>query len=217
MKTSPELFIRSPLPPGSWLIGSQGLNGRQYLLSLAVYHPGVADHSTPDIEFADMGLPPPAAHTSALSTTPVLYWEGVGRDDGYSYWSAPTDRSHSSRPQTYLSSLCCSEVGTGKEFERQEVGPGEEFESTVNVDNVKIPVNVQTEVLAADEHTTKIADVSAETDSDEQAKQKVTEILNLWKRWEETETLLRGVSDHRIFVLKRCYRFYLQGHMQDYM
>ncbi|KAF8143007.1 hypothetical protein K438DRAFT_1994382 [Mycena galopus ATCC 62051] len=122
-------------------------------------------------------------------------------------------------PNLFSSSLCRSEVGTGKEFERPEV----------SVDTVKIPVNVQTEALAADEHTTKIADVSAETDSDEQAEQvctemialtklqKVTEIINLWKRWEETGTLLRGVSDHRIFVLKHRYRFYLQDHMQDYM
>ncbi|KAF8144796.1 hypothetical protein K438DRAFT_1782505 [Mycena galopus ATCC 62051] len=74
MNTSPGLFLRSPLPEGdamcevyishhlvhiyslsytgSWLIVSQGLTGRHYRLSLAVYHPRVADYATPDIELA---------------------------------------------------------------------------------------------------------------------------------------------------------------------
>ncbi|KAJ6593040.1 hypothetical protein B0H19DRAFT_1245845 [Mycena capillaripes] len=58
MKTSPELFMRSPLPDGDamceiYISHHLGFNGQNYLLSLAVYHPRVAiDHAIPDIELA---------------------------------------------------------------------------------------------------------------------------------------------------------------------
>ncbi|KAJ7205138.1 hypothetical protein B0H12DRAFT_1243510 [Mycena haematopus] len=58
MKTSPELFIRTPLPDAdamceTYVSKYPGLNGHNYVLSLAVYHPRVAiDHATPDIELA---------------------------------------------------------------------------------------------------------------------------------------------------------------------
>ncbi|KAF8158932.1 hypothetical protein K438DRAFT_1986108 [Mycena galopus ATCC 62051] len=58
MKTSPELFIRSPLPDGDamceiYVSRYLGLHGQVYMLSLGVYHPRVAiDHATPDIELA---------------------------------------------------------------------------------------------------------------------------------------------------------------------
>jgi hypothetical protein len=120
---------------------------------------------------------------------------------------------------------------------------------------------MQTEALAADEHTTQvriihlpiycsntyrvlyIAGVSAQTDSDEQARQVHTEIMALWKlqvithkiaqlvtypkfqkvtgilfQWkheQETETLLRGKSDRRIFVTRRRHRFHLQEYLGD--
>lgn len=57
MKTAPELFMRSPLPDGDamceiYISHHLGFSGRNYLLSLAVYHPRVATHATPDIELA---------------------------------------------------------------------------------------------------------------------------------------------------------------------
>ncbi|KAJ7177765.1 hypothetical protein C8R46DRAFT_1029369 [Mycena filopes] len=58
MKTSPELFMRSPLPKGDamcevYVSNNLGFNGRNYMLSLAVYHPLVdIDQATPDIELA---------------------------------------------------------------------------------------------------------------------------------------------------------------------
>ncbi|KAF8187418.1 hypothetical protein K438DRAFT_1765008 [Mycena galopus ATCC 62051] len=91
---------------------------------------------------------------------------------------------------------------------------------TVNVDTavktVEVPADMQTEALAVDEHTTttKTADVSAETDSDEQARQKVTEILVEWKRMQETQILLYGQPDRRIFVTRRRPRFRLQAYMR---
>ncbi|KAJ7852865.1 hypothetical protein B0H13DRAFT_1904406 [Mycena leptocephala] len=94
---------------------------------------------------------------------------------------------------------------------------------TVNFDTTaaeKTSADMQTEALAADEHTTQ-------TDSDEQARQVRTEIMALWKlqkvtgilfQWkheQETETLLRGKSDRRIFVTRRRHRFHLQEYLGD--
>ncbi|KAF8142582.1 hypothetical protein K438DRAFT_1994809 [Mycena galopus ATCC 62051] len=239
MKTSPELFIRSPLPPGDamceiYISHHLGLNGRQYLLSLAVYHPGVADHSTPDVELArfvghadDPGVSIWVRHLplrTLLRFPQPLYYIGKvleGMTDipigpllrngfdkclhldqhlCFENWvceALAVHRSHSSRPQTYSSSLQPTTIfflpmahyqqnplalnPLAISLEEQAMPP---TLNEINVDTVKIPVNVPKEALAADEHTTKIAVVSAETDSDEQAKQKVTEILNLWKHWE---------------------------------
>ncbi|KAJ6593738.1 hypothetical protein B0H19DRAFT_1246474 [Mycena capillaripes] len=57
MKTAPELFMRSPLPDGDamceiYISRFLGLRGQSYMLSLAVYHPRVATHATPDIQLA---------------------------------------------------------------------------------------------------------------------------------------------------------------------
>ncbi|KAJ6593739.1 hypothetical protein B0H19DRAFT_1246475 [Mycena capillaripes] len=61
------------------------------------------------------------------------------------------------------------------------------LKETVNVDTasavktVEFPVDMQREALAADKHTTKIAGVSAQTDSHEQARQVATELIALRK------------------------------------
>ncbi|KAJ6528181.1 hypothetical protein B0H19DRAFT_1083705 [Mycena capillaripes] len=142
-------------------------------------------------------------------------------------------------PPLLSSPLCRSKVEPSLRkplvvsIEEQAVAPA--LNETVNVETATavktaaFPVDMQTEALAADKHTTKIADVSVETDSGEQARQvhtemialwklqKVTGILLEWKRRQETDTLLYGQSDRRIFVTRRRHRFQLQDYVGDYM
>ncbi|KAJ7205133.1 hypothetical protein B0H12DRAFT_1080389 [Mycena haematopus] len=82
---------------------------------------------------------------------------------------------------------------------------------------VHATADMHAEALAVDELAPKIAAVSAETDSGEQARQKVTQILIEWNHRRQTELLLYGQPDRRIFLTKRHHRFYLQDYVGDYM
>ncbi|KAJ7726298.1 hypothetical protein B0H14DRAFT_2641157 [Mycena olivaceomarginata] len=180
MKTAPDLFLGSPLPDGDaiWLIASQGLTGRHYNLSLAVYHPRLADRATPDIELARFvgHADDPGARFGPSTCSAGL--EGTTDIPIGPVLQIGSDEKHLVRLRLYNLWLCDalayhSEVGTRKEFERQQVGPGKELESSVDayvwrfgfrdrvgvytataVQTVEVPVDVQTNASHY-EHTAK--------------------------------------------------------------
>ncbi|KAJ7720314.1 hypothetical protein B0H14DRAFT_3520981 [Mycena olivaceomarginata] len=210
MKTAPDLFLGSPLPDGDamcevYISDHLGLTGRHYNLSLAVYHPRLADRAMPDIELArfvghadDPGAPiwvrrlplkrllyfPQPLHfvrqvlegTTDIPIGPVLQ---IGSDEKhlvrlrlYNLWlcdalaiapTPPALRPIRRRSITvkWQSTLVVNLLAVS--IEAQAMAPA--LNETVGVytatavQTVKVPVDVQTETLATDEHTAKFNSV----------------------------------------------------------
>ncbi|KAJ7816447.1 hypothetical protein B0H14DRAFT_2602706 [Mycena olivaceomarginata] len=168
MKTAPDLFLGSPLPDGDaiWLIASQGLTGRHYNLSLAVYHPRLADRATPDIELArfvghadDPGAPIWVLEgTTDIPIGPVLQ---IGSDEKhlvrlrlYNLWLCDALAIAPTPPA--LRPIRRRSITVKWVRGRNLRGNKSVFYTATAVQTVEVPVDVQTETLATDEHTAKV-------------------------------------------------------------
>ncbi|KAJ7163195.1 hypothetical protein C8R46DRAFT_1221983 [Mycena filopes] len=223
MKTGPERPMRSPLPDGDamcevYISHHLGLNGQNYMLSLGVYHPLVdIDQATPDIELArfagnagDPGAPvwvrrlparqllrfPQPLHIVAkvlegLSDIPVgpLLWKGHHERDTrlhFENWvhkalaisPSPPIANPSRRRRAVLKwvQIHVNEAIAVDDLRRNSLDP-----------QIEAPT---------EEYTEPAAHTSTETDSEEQARQLQTakSALVVWKRREDTHTLLSGKS-----------------------